>query len=195
MTAFRDLQEEKIKILRKRQEFMSERHRYLQANSEKLLNNDLSAAVTKYLKKTMVKFIRKCIQKKKMFFLFISLSPIERNVMGVIDVLYAHFVPQENLNETLFHDTSQMEKFKFVHEHCLHLLQKLDHIPLDLLVTCEKNIREKRHINKERSKQAVVTQNRFEMLTKQIKQQSASVAKFQRFNFQKSRITLRTKKN
>lgn len=62
----------------------------------------------------------------------------------------------------------------------MDLLNDLDTIPTDILVVCEQRVRKKRKLNELHAKKAVITQNRFEMLSKQIKHQFAPAAAFRR---------------
>lgn len=100
--------------------------------------------------------------------------------MAIVDVLYARFAPKKERDEQLINNTSSLEKFKWVYRHCMALLQKLDEIPPNILQKCEQYVRNKRRIDFELSKKAIVQQNRFEMWTKQIKHQFEPAAEFKR---------------
>lgn len=100
--------------------------------------------------------------------------------MAIVDVLYARFVSKKERDERLLDNTSSLGKFKFLCLHCQALLQKLDKMPQNILKKCEQYVRNKRKIDVELSKKAVVQQNRFQMWTKQIKHQFEPAAEFKR---------------
>lgn len=110
---------------------------------------------------------------------FIS-SPIKRTVMHNIEALYEHFAPINRRKAALIENTSQMDKFKFIHRHCMTLLQNLDEIPIDVLTDCEKSVRERRRLNRERAEEVAVAQKRLAMLAKQLKQRFMPAAVFRR---------------
>lgn len=107
-------------------------------------------------------------------------SPLDQKVLAIIDVLYEHFMPPAKLKQQLLHGASQSMKFAFIHQYTMDLLQTLDTIPHDILITCEQRTRNKRRIDDLNAKKAVITQNRFEMLSKQIKHQFGATATFRR---------------
>lgn len=100
--------------------------------------------------------------------------------MGIVDVLYDQFAPKERLAKQLIQNTSEATKFSFIHQYTMDLLNDLDTIPTDILVICEQRVRKRRKLNELHAKKAVITQNRFEMLSKQIKHQFAPAATFRR---------------
>lgn len=102
--------------------------------------------------------------------------------MAISEVLYRRFAPPEQISEQLIDDVTPMDKFTYIHRFCMELLRILDEIPADILVICEKSTRDRRREDKNRSKWAVVQQQRFEMWTKQIKHHFAPVAEFRRIN-------------
>lgn len=62
----------------------------------------------------------------------------------------------------------------------MELLRKLDRIPIDVLIDCEKNVRERRRLDDERAKDAIVAQKRSDMFAKQLKQRFMPAAVFRR---------------
>lgn len=100
--------------------------------------------------------------------------------MRIIEVMYERFAPIDRRRAALIDNTTQMEKFKFIHRHCMALLQNLDEIPIDVLTDCEKSVRERRRLAKERAKEAIVAQRRLDMLAKQLKQRFMPAAVFRR---------------
>lgn len=102
--------------------------------------------------------------------------------MAISEVLYERFAPREQIQEQLISDATSMDKFTYIHRFCMELLRKLDEIPADLLVICERATRDKRKMDKLLSKRAVIQQNRFEMWTKQIRHQFAPIPDFRRVN-------------
>lgn len=113
-------------------------------------------------------------------FPFIFHSPLDQKILAIIDVLYEHFMPSAKLKQQLLHDTSQSVKFAFIHQYTMNLLQTLDTIPTDILIACEQRIRNKCQIDDLHAKKAIITQNRFEMLSKQIKHQFTATATYRR---------------
>lgn len=89
-------------------------------------------------------------------------------------------MPPAKLKQQLLHDTSQSMKFAFIHQYTMDLLQTLDTIPTEIQIACEQRVRNKRRVDDLNAKKAVITQNRFEMLSKQIKHQFAATATFRR---------------
>lgn len=71
----------------------------------------------------------------------------------------------------------------------MDLLHQIDHLPTDKLITCEQRIRQKRQIDELNAKKAVKTQNRFEMLSKQIKHQFTPAATFRRVKLRPRKTT------
>lgn len=102
--------------------------------------------------------------------------------MAISEVLYERFAPHEQIKEQLINDITSMDKFTYIHRYCMELLRKLDEIPVDLLLICEKATRDKRKMDKSLSKRAVIQQNRFEMWTKQIRHQFTPIPDFRRVN-------------
>lgn len=88
--------------------------------------------------------------------------------MAVVNVLYSHCVPQQHKDEQLLNNLSPYDKFNFIYQHCMLLLQKLDHIQPNILKKCEKFVRQKREEDLKLSKKAVVQQSRYAVWTKQI---------------------------
>lgn len=119
-------------------------------------------------------------ENERSLFLSRHFSPIKRTVMQIIEVLYERFAPIDRRQAALIDNTSQMDKFKFIHRHCMALLQNLDEVPIDVLTDCEKSVRERRRLDKERAKEAIVVQKRLDMLAKQLKQRFMPAAVFRR---------------
>lgn len=124
-------------------------------------------------------------------FLFISKS--EQKILGIIDVLYQRFMPQEKLAQQFYRNPNRMLRFRFIHQHLMDLLQTLDSIPLDILNYCEQRIRRNRRMDASNAKKAIVSQSRFTMLSKQIEQHFNPAAVFRRTIIRKVATAVSTK--
>lgn len=100
--------------------------------------------------------------------------------MHFIGALYERFAPLNERQAALIDNTSQIEKFKFIHRHCMALLQNLDEMPIDVLTDCEKSVRERRRLDRERGEEVAIAQKRVAMLAKQLKQRFMPAAVFRR---------------
>lgn len=110
----------------------------------------------------------------------IYFSANEQRILGIIDVLYQRFMPKDKLAQQFYRNPNRTLRFRYIHQHLMDLLQTLDSIPLDILNDCEQRIRRNRHTDTSNAKRAIVAQNRFTMLSKQIEQHFNPAAVFQR---------------
>lgn len=104
--------------------------------------------------------------------------------MQIIEVLYDRFAPSDRRQAALIDNTSQIDKFKFIHRHCMALLQNLDEIPIEVLTDCEKSVRDRKRRAKEQAKEAIVAQKRLDMFAKQLKQRFMPAPSFRRVQIQ-----------
>lgn len=63
------------------------------------------------------------------------------------------------------------DQFSYIHQYFVESLQIMDNIPINILYVCEDRIRRTWKFNVMHSKKAVVTQNRFDKLNRQIQHQ------------------------
>lgn len=176
MTEFENLARDKINVFQRRLQFASERCDLLEAYNQ-VAQADLAVVVKKYVQTNC----RKCCWKWGICTICIfTSSPIKRTVMHITEALYERFAPINRRHAALIDNTSQMDKFKFIHRHCLALLQNLDEIPIDVLTDCEESVRARRRLNRKRAEDAALAQKRLAMLAKQLKQRFMPAAVFRR---------------
>lgn len=87
---------------------------------------------------------------------------------------------EDKLTQQFYRNPNRTLRFRCIHQHLMNLLQTLDSIPLDILTDCEQRIRRGRRIDASNAKKAIVAQNRFTMLSKQIEQHFSPAAVFRR---------------
>lgn len=106
-------------------------------------------------------------------------KPLERSIKSpaasrikikaICNQLYDFIVPKERRCPQIDQQMTSSEKFAKLHDYVMELLHQLDRIPVLILHKTEKEIRREQSCLLREAQKAVVKQNRFELLQKQIK--------------------------
>ncbi|KAJ6643216.1 hypothetical protein Bhyg_08173 [Pseudolycoriella hygida] len=156
-------EEEKIKMLKKRKEFMENRAQMIKENTQNYITKSIPGAAK-------------------------SLN--ERTILSICSQLYNHLVPKEMSADTVLDNTTPIDKFKFIHQFALDIFQQLDTIPVDILRSAEQLAKENRKRIAEQTRLAVIKQKRFDLLKKQLRNQFTAVAPFKRVTITTERKSL-----
>ncbi|KAG4073788.1 hypothetical protein HA402_001012 [Bradysia odoriphaga] len=153
LSELRVLEEEKIKMIRERKEFMERRALFLKEKTQSFIDKSIPGAAK-------------------------SLN--ERTILSICSQLYNQLIPKEMTSETVLDNITAIDKFKFIHQFALDLFQQLDTIPVDILRGAEQVAKENRKRIAEQTRLAVIKQKQFDLLKKQLRNQFTAVAPFKR---------------
>ncbi|XP_059607707.1 uncharacterized protein LOC132255622 [Phlebotomus argentipes] len=106
-------------------------------------------------------------------------KPLERSIKSptasrikikaICNQLYDYIVPRERRCRQIDDQMASSEKFARLHDFVMELLHQLDRIPVPILHRTEKEIRQEQMCLLREAQKAVVKQNRFQLLQKQIR--------------------------
>lgn len=112
-----------------------------------------------------------------------TFSPIQRKVLGVVNVVYNRISSEKQ--QTLLDLTNDMEKFQYIQQYCIGLMQRLDELPADTVKMCTEIVHREQERMKKEAKKASVKQTRLHMLSRQIEQYFTPATLYRRIRMNK----------
>lgn len=97
-----------------------------------------------------------------------------------MDILHNQLKPENGCGQSLVDKVNSEEKFRYVQQQSMDLLQTLDERPFETVKVSEEKVKLRRRAEKRQSKLAVVAQSRMDMLLRQLRQYFTSAAIFRR---------------
>ncbi|XP_031623082.1 uncharacterized protein LOC116340628 [Contarinia nasturtii] len=137
-------QAEKVEIFERKMNLCVTRTQWLRKNGEHMLTNVLSKGFS---------------------------NSHNQKVVGTVNALYMRITEKVETNQQFVKNIKDSNNFRLIHKHLMELLQILDNISTDILIICRDRVRKKYLFKDMESKKAILAQNRFEILKKQIKNQ------------------------
>lgn len=111
---------------------------------------------------------------------------MQRKILAISSELHASLLQPKDEDEPIpvvekFNSTmTAVERFEQIHRWALNILEQMDAIPLEILKSSEKYMRAQRKLRQERTADALVKQQRYDLMKCQIENHFSSVARFKR---------------
>lgn len=97
-----------------------------------------------------------------------------------MDILHDKLMPENKRGQSLVDKACSEDKFRYVQQQSVELLQTLDERPFETVKVSKEKVKLRRRADKRQSKLAVVAQSRLDMLSRQLKQYFTPAAIFRR---------------
>lgn len=113
----------------------------------------------------------------------LNFSKIERKILAIAALMHASFVERtsDNPDAPLCPaNITHFERFKQIHEFVLDIFHQMDAIPLDVLRVGEKFMRAQRRMRQQQTAEALVKQQRYDLMRRQIENHFSATAQFRR---------------
>lgn len=110
-------------------------------------------------------------------------SNIERKILAIGSVMHGSLIDKtaDEPDAPLCPETiTPFERFQQIHEFALNIFHQMDNIPLDVLRIGEKFVRAQRRMRQLRTADALVKQQRYDLMRRQIENHFSATAEFRR---------------
>lgn len=172
MNEFEKGQAKQLYVLEKRHKLVTKYIHRLDRTDTHLKTKSLTNIFSRYDYFQAITKISKIMFSTVIF--FYDNSVVNREILGIMDVIYQQFSLKVRMKQQLFKNIDSTDHFCSTHQRTIQLLQCIDMLSADILEICVIKVRRKWHFNDLHASNAIVTQNRFDMLKKQIKHQLVS---------------------